>query len=236
MSESALFLGGTKGLGLELARLAIGEGISATIAGRTAADCSLVRERKAKGVSIDLGSSDPSSLSIAYGAYDLLVWTAGVHAQGSFISSLPQTDFWRVCRTHLEGPIDVLTRIFSANCLQKRPCHLVVVGSTSSYRTRDDEALYGALKAAKAHLARNLGRELPREIPGSKVLLANPGGMATPFWEGREEKAVGFMDPAVVARVLWAEVRRQESSFLEIQILRQPDRSPKVEYGPRMPE
>ena len=234
MSRSALFLGGTKGLGLELARLAIGEGISATIAGRTAAACSLVRERGAESLPLDLANVSPT-LALPAQPFEYIVWTAGVHVQGPF-ASLQASKIEHACRMHVEGPIVLLTRLLRVNQARRRPCHLVVVGSTSSYRTRDDEALYGALKAAKAHLARNLGRELPREIPGSKVLLANPGGMATPFWEGREEKAVGFMNPAAVAQVLWTEVRRQETPFLEIQILRQPDRSPKVEYGPRMPE
>src|SRR3989338_8226375 len=113
---------------------------------------------------------------------------------------------------------------------------LIVIGSSSAYRVRTDESLYGALKAAKAQLARNLGKELPRDLPGSKVLLANPGGMATPFWDGRDRDVSSFMDPKDVARVIWDEVRRQDTPFLEIQVIRQADRSPKVEYGPRLPE
>ena len=60
--------------------------------------------------------------------------------------------------------------------------------------------------------------------------------MATPFWHGRDRDVSGFMDPVDVARVLWDEVKRQTAPFREIHIVRQPDRSPKVEEGARLPD
>lgn len=227
-------LGGTKGLGLELARIAIANNMSVTIAGRTADECELVKSGSASGAYCDLEMPNPLSLFPLATAYGLIIWSAGIHHQGSFLD-LDAIAIERYARNHLIGPANALARLLNENKKLKKPCHLVVIGSSSSYAIRDDQAIYGALKAGKAQLARNLGRELPNELPGSKVLLAQPGGMATPFWAGREHMAEKFMNPSDVARVIWSEMARQTESFLEIHIDRQPDKSPKLEFGSRTP-
>src|SRR3989338_7871974 len=234
MTRNALFIGGTKGLGHALSQLAIADLCDVSIAGRTAHKCDLVREGRAMPFIVDLESEDMRPW-VSMVQYDVIVWAAGIYQDGAFTTLAPN-QVMKCCRNHLVGPIALLTALFRSNKESARPCHLVVIGSSSAYRVRTDESLYGALKAAKAQLARNLGKELPRDLPGSKVLLANPGGMATPFWDGRDRDVSSFMDPKDVARVIWDEVRRQDTPFLEIQVIRQADRSPKVEYGPRLPE
>ena len=84
MAQRALFLGGTKGLGLETARLALTDGMNVTIAGRTTADCALINGTTVKALPLDLKNVDPTILC-ALAVYDLIVWTAGIHQQGSFI-------------------------------------------------------------------------------------------------------------------------------------------------------
>ncbi|MFA5935759.1 MAG: SDR family oxidoreductase [Patescibacteria group bacterium] len=239
MEKNALFLGGTKGLGLEMAKLAVAEEMEVMIAGRTAKECSLVNEGKALGARIDLtdGRNGIEPLLYFHRAFDVMVWSAGIHQQGSF-TDLGVEDVARYTRTHFEGPVAILANFLKANKTAMKPCHLVVIGSSSAYKARADQSVYCALKAAKAQLARALGKELPGEksIPGSKVLLAHPGGMNTPFWKGREDQAVGFMDPAAVAAIIWEYMKQQTEPFCEIHIDRQSDGSAKLDVGTRMPE
>lgn len=232
MSQLALFLGGTKGLGYEMAKIAVAEGMRVTVVGRTAKACPLVTEGRALALERDLSAPHPWHFPDS--AYDLIVWTSGIHQQGSFLD-LTFEEIGHLCRVHLQGPMAAIADLLRSNRNVRQPCHLVVVGSTSAYQARDDQAVYGALKAAKAQLARNLGRELPAAVPGSKVLLASPGGMKTPFWEGREHISLNFMDPDAVARVIWNEMQSQADPFREINIIRQPDRTPKLEVGPKTP-
>lgn len=233
--QTALFLGGTKGLGLELARRAVKEDWDVTVAGRTADTCPLVLERTARPFVIDLEVPQTVSVWSRLGTNDLIVWSAGIYQEGPF-SGLLRKAISRYCYNHLIGPVSLLTEALDHNIQEQRPCHVVIIGSTSAFVSRVDETLYGALKAAKAQLARGLGKELPRDLPGSKVTLANPGGMATPFWDGRDRDISRFMDPAAVADAIWREVREQTVPFREFRVIRQPDRSPRIEDGPQMPE
>ncbi|MEK7655129.1 MAG: SDR family oxidoreductase [Patescibacteria group bacterium] len=232
MSRDALFLGGTKGLGLAMAKIALVEGWQVTVAGRNPEACPIVAEGKATGFRVDLEDGEPTTLSRAF---DLIVWTAGAYQEGPIIG-LTHGEIRSICRNHLEGPVSFLVPILQMNANLYRPVNLVVVASSSSYRVRLNEGLYGTNKAAKAQLARTLGQELPALIPGSCVLLANPGGMATPFWDGRDRDVSGFMNPDAVARCIWSEMNSQDVPFKEIHVVRQGDGTPKVEYGARIPE
>mgnify|MGYP001611567019 CR=1 FL=1 len=136
--------------------------------------------------------------------------------------------------THLDGPIEVLQQFHRH---QKTPYHLVTIASTSSWRMRDNETLYCALKAAKAAFTRNFARELARDFPGSKTTLVNPGGLKTPnFWDASGQDISAFMEPDKVAKIIWDEVAGQTTNYKELQIIRNNDGSPKIEYGPKIPE
>ncbi|MBU1907806.1 hypothetical protein KKF59_01590 [Patescibacteria group bacterium] len=215
-----------------MAKIALKEGWAITVAGRTSCACSIVVEGLAAGFLLDLEDGAPRELSKAF---DLIVWTAGAYQEGPIIG-LSRGDIRSICRNHLEGPVSFLVPILQKNRELGRPVFLIVVASSSSFRVRTNEGLYGTNKAAKAQLARTLGQELPSLIPGSRVLLANPGGMATPFWDGRGRDTSGFMDSNAVAACIWDEMQSQNVPFKEIHVVRQSDKSPKVEYGARLPE
>lgn len=245
--KNALFLGGSKGLGLEMAKLALAADFKVTIMAQTALASPLVTEGKAEGFNLFLDKMGVSleplvSFVDGHPAFDLIVWTAGIYQEGNILDQIdPEwrydaTKIERMFRTHLEGPSITLTTLLRKNREVGKPCHLVTAASSTSYKIRDGEGVYGACKAGKAHLVRTLGLELPRLVPGSKVMLAHPGGMDTPFWDGRGRDTSKFMDPAVVASMLWKEVVAQQIPYDELHIDRQPDRSPKIERGIRPPQ
>jgi NAD(P)-dependent dehydrogenase (short-subunit alcohol dehydrogenase family) len=244
--QRSLILGGTKGLGRAIAIDALARRITPVIVGRTAdASASDPELAGAEFFAQDITRIEyPFKAEIARPeGYDYVIWTAGIFMR----KTLYETSFDDVramVDTHVAGPITSLAMIHRLQCASRplgdppgRPYHLVTVASTSSWRMRENEAVYCAVKAAKAHFTRNFARELVKTLPGSKATLVNPGGMATPnFWAGSGQNMAGFMDPAVVARIIWDEVAGQTEPFKELQIIRGDGGSPRVEYGARMPE
>ncbi len=233
--KDGLFIGGTMGLGLELAKLACKKEFKPVIAGRTAE--SLKGDPAFAGSNAVFAPVDvtkPQTHFMATRGYDLVAWTVGKLQKGRF-SDLSIEEIAELTTVNLTGPAQLLNRVVIENVKERRPMRLIVVSSTSSWTVREDEAMYGALKAAVAQLARNLGRELPKQLPGSKVTLICPGGMATPFWTGRDIGDAKFMDPANVASLVWTCMESQDTDFREVQIFRQKDGSARVEDGARLP-
>ncbi|MEK7473247.1 MAG: SDR family oxidoreductase [Patescibacteria group bacterium] len=235
--KKALFLGGSKGLGLEMAKLALDEDWKVTIAARSALECELYKKAAGGVTAMPLDLEARLIKPITHlGPYGLIVWTAGAHQEGTLLD-LHAEDIDRMVANHLAGPAKFLLPNLSKSRELKTPVQLVVVASSTSYRVRMGEGLYGAVKAAKAQFARMLGKELPESVPGSKVLLAHPGGMNTPFWDGRDQpKLKGFMDPKAVAQVIWNEMKAQITSFDEIHIDRQSGGVPKLVREIRAPK
>ncbi len=241
MSERRAFiLGGTSGLGAELAKLALGEGMNVKIAGRMANTCALAKETDpAIATRLELAPCDFAAgrfgETIQHGSgYDLLVWCMGVRCKQSFID-MPSEDVERMIRLNL-APMTLLPWLLRNQRDHNRPLQVIVIGSTTAWKVRPDEAVYGALNAAKAQFTRNLGVELPRDLPGSRVLLINPAGMKTPFWDGSDTDTSKFLEPSEVARSVWGFASGQIRKFSEFRILRDAHGKLYTEYGPDLPQ
>jgi len=239
----SLILGGTRGLGLALADESISRFIATIAIGRSADPVpGSIREV----IKADL--ADPGALARVmrpeWQNVRYVFWVAGIFLRKQLCDCGPE-EIDTMVRTHLTGPIGALTAFHR---LMKNaapladppglPYHLVVVASTSSWKVRQEEALYCALKAAKAHLTRNFAREIIADLPGSKVTLVNPGGIRTPgFWRNTGQDISRYMEPADLAKVIWDHVLSQTGPFDEIQVLRDlTDGTPFVERGPHKPE
>ena len=237
MAKTALILGGTKGLGLSLAFEATNNRrMRAIIAGR-----SNLHNKPFNSELLKLDLTDPESVEQFVRRvpepFDYIFWVAGNFSRQPF-DAMASECIDDMIATHLSGPLRSiqLLHLGLAHILRK-PYHLVTIASTSSWRIRENEALYCALKAAKASFTRNFARELVRDLPGSKVTLVNPGGMKTPnFWNESVQDISNFMDPDVVAKIIWDEIHEQKNPFKEIQIMRNDDGSPNVSYGSRLSE
>ncbi|MEK7212019.1 MAG: SDR family oxidoreductase [Patescibacteria group bacterium] len=253
--ESALIIGGTGGLGRSLAHSAKARGIYAFAAGRTlnVRDPEWRDGKLTNGKFVPLDITDPASWEPYLGliarsddfkpAY--LFWVAGIFHRGPFVAQ-SEDSLLVMMQTHLMGPIKFLQRFHRIMMDSKlavrqlaeagRPYHLITIASTSSYRMRVDETLYCALKAAKAAFMRNFSRELARDLPGSKTMLVNPGGMKTNLFMGTGQDTSKFMEPKAVAGIIWEEVLRQTEPFDEINILRDDEGAPRIVRGPQTPE
>ncbi len=244
----SLIIGGTKGLGRELAVESLRRNIPTIVTGRSIheaeADDALENADFAR---LDLTSPETFIRDLRCDWRDVthVFWNAGVFLRKPLTDCTPQ-EIRLMTETHLTGPIAVLAafhRLMKASRPLAdepgQPWHLVTVGSTSSWKVRDNEAVYCALKAAKTHLTRNFARELVRDLPGSKATLVNPGGIRTEnFWGGSGQDISGFIEPAVLARLIWDETLAQTAPYAEFQVLRHPTAPGGyfVERGPHAPE
>jgi len=164
-----------------------------------------------------------------------LFWVAGIFLKKPFAACLPE-ETEAMVRTHLLGPLEFLRHFHRGRLRSGAPYHLVVVASTSSYRMREHESVYCMVKAGKAHFTRQFSRELAKDLPGSKTLLVNPGGMKTDFLADAGINTSMMMDPFAVSKVIWDSVDDQIEAFSELNILRSDKGEPLCSYGPKPPE
>ena len=232
----AAVVGGTHGLGLQLGRRARLAGMRTVVYGRSAGQ--LKDDPDLEPRSLDL--TDPASIA----ACDVVLprpvyvfWVAGAFLKKSLVQTTDE-ELEGLTRLLLTGPVRFLRRVLSD---APGPLHLITIASSSSWRRREHETLYCALKAAQAHFTRTLVAELVEAHPDNRVTLVNPGGLAVPeFHTGMEIDYGTMMDPDEVARIIWRTVTEQRAPFAEVQILRsrEPGREgvPIVSFGPRAPE
>ncbi|WKE68285.1 SDR family oxidoreductase [Streptomyces sp. WP-1] len=204
----AAVLGGTRGLGRELAREAMRHDCGVVVYGRsaapaeapaaevpeaetlaaevTAAAVPAARAQPLRARALDL--TDPAAVD----AVDLaelrgpgplyLFWVAGEFRKQPLAETAAE-DADRLTALLWQGPVRLLRRLLADRLRQPsppQPLHLVTVASASSWRAREEQSLYCGLKAAQAAFTRALTPELLRADPRNRVTLIQPGAMATP--------------------------------------------------------
>lgn len=234
----SFILGGTKGLGLSLAWESHNRGIRPIIAGRSALDPETMKAFPPSALCRRIDLTDPATLKEMDTVRRLDIryffWNAGKWMKKSF-RHMSDDNIDLMIDVHLRGPLKILRRFLSE---RKDPCHIVIIASTSWWTLRNREQVYCAVKGAKATFARNIALELWEEFPGSHVVLVNPGGMKTGlFTDGRDTST--YMEPDAVAKIIWEETEKLGKNaipFVEVDILRNEDGTPRVEYGPKTPQ
>jgi len=235
--KHVLILGGTNGLGRELSVEALKRGYTPIVTGRTLTDAKNdPRLYGAKFGQLDL--TKPTDEIRRWLHFDIshIFWVAGILIRKPLVEC-SQADLERMNATHFLGPVNLLTNLHRDFMDLQRigfdsAYHLVTIASTSSWKTRDNETLYCALKAAKAHFTRNFARELARDLPGSKTTLINPGGIATKLFADTNQDTSAYMTAEDLAQTIW----NQGSPFEEYQIPRDDQGQPDVQPGQATPQ
>lgn len=193
-----LVSGAASGLGAAVAEACVSAG---------AAVASLdLRPSTRAGVSshlVDLGDTRATGVAVeealeALGGLDAVVTCAGIDVPGSFSSTAPDT--WeRIVAVNLLGTAAVVRAALPA--LSARHGRVVTVASTLGHRVAADATAYCASKFGVVGFTRALTAELQGQVG---VTLLTPGGMATAFFDGREERYrppadLALCDPADVA-------------------------------------
>lgn len=241
--SGSLILGGSRGIGRFLARESLQSGCRTVVVGRNFDPDRLPRLDGAEIVLGDLTQPEVTARALGddWRAWHRIFWVAGAYWR----APLAQTDADRLRQmTEIHflafaGAMANLHRLMAASPPQPgdQLPHLVVIGSTASWRICHHETAYSALKAAQAHLIRGFSRELIGDFPGTKVSLFNSSGLKKP--EACRERGLDpwkSMTPEAVAGIVWREAAAQTAPFAELNILRCSDWSMLIQHWASAPE
>jgi short-subunit dehydrogenase len=220
LKMSDLIIGGTSGLGLELARKLVAGGSKVIITGRKNPNVDFT-EFKKFNLTADNLSQRIQDLVSGLPEIERLVYAAGFYQEGT-VTDLDEEQ--------IETMIDVGGRgliYFVRSLLEKQGGlkELVTITSTSQWTPRKLEPVYNFAKAGAGHFTNAMAEDGRIE----KVMVAGPAGMKTEFWEGVERDDLDTMlDPEWVAQQIM-DARQKDYRYKYIRILRQPARVEEVE-------
>lgn len=182
-SRSVLVTGGSRGIGLAVARKLADAGHRVTVTYRTG-------EPPAGLAGVRCDVTDPASVEAAFaeveqrqGPVEILVANAGITADTLLLRMDEQT-FTSVIDTNLTGPYRVAKRAASG-MLRKRWGRLIFISSVSGMTGSAGQANYAAAKAGLLGFARSITREL-----ASRNITANvvaPGFIDTDMTKALSE-------------------------------------------------
>jgi len=138
---------------------------------------------------------------IAEEGLDAVVTCAGIDSCGP-LEDVPGGDWDRVVAVNLLGTAAVIRAALPA--LKRSNGAVLTVASTLGVRALPEATAYCAAKFGVVGLSRALGAELGDAV---RVTCLIPGGMRTPFFDGRPEQYrpapdASLMDPAEVAETI----------------------------------
>ena len=121
-------------------------------------------------------------VSLEIGGFDAVVTCAGIDACGR-LEDIEGDDWDRVVEVNLLGTAAVVRAVLPD--LAARRGRIVTVASTLGLRALSDATAYCASKFGVVGFTRALAAELQGQVG---VTLLVPGGMQTPFFDGRTEQ------------------------------------------------
>lgn len=216
MKKNILIVGGSSGLGLDLAKHYIQEGHTVCVTGRH-------DPQLANSTYIELNiTSDSLSLSDRiddvleqFPAVNTLIYSAG-YCQRSRIDELSDADIGQMTNVGLLAPMLLVKRL--KNNLDT-PLKVMLLTSSSQYTAREMESVYCATKAGLGMFGASL--VLDSEI--GKVLVVAPSGMNSSFWRDSDVDVSGMLDTRWVADMV-VELSSGKFKYKFAKILRNPER------------
>lgn len=221
MAKTILIIGGTSGVGLELARHYRDEGHRVCITGRRDPGLDGVFiHQLAIGPSPDDLARDIDGVVAAFPGVQTLIYAAGFLQRGT-IDTLDDKALSTMTNIGLLAPCMLAARL---KPLAPTPLKLMLITSSSQYTPRPLEPAYAATKAGLGMLGASLVRD-----PGiGKVLVAAPSGISTPFWAGTDEDTSTMLDPVWVARQV-VDLSSGAFKYRYARLLRNPARTEIIE-------
>jgi short-subunit dehydrogenase len=209
-----LIIGGSRGIGWELARIYAAGGDQVTVTGRNKPDHS---EAQITFSELDLSNSsyisDINKLISNIDPVDRLVFSPGYYQEGTVtdLGSDEIIDMIQVCGSGF---------IFTARAILQKQGALsecAVITSSSQWTPRKLEPIYNFAKAGVAHFAHALS--LDERV--KKVLVAGPTGTKTGFHAGRDVDMSTYHEPQWVAQQIY-DYSQDSYRYKFIKILRDP--------------
>lgn len=217
---NALVIGGSSGLGLELAVKLLNQNYSVTIIGRADPKVSGLNFKEfdlRRGRSL---AEDIKSLVNEIPKPDIFIYAAGFYQKG-LLTDLEPDEISNMLDVGLNALIWFCRELLIKN--SNLP-NLVVISSTSQDRPKLQEPIYAATKSAIKQLTNSLSLD-PRI---GKALLVAPAGMKTEFWRMTGHDVKEYNDPTWVADET-LKLLDINFNYLEALILRSPPTTKIVE-------
>lgn len=192
MIKNILIVGGTSGLGLELAKLYSEAGHNVFITGRKDP-----KKENLKFIHFPIDShlenlnKKIDELLSKTEKINTIIYVAGYYQEGC-IDSLKDDEILEMVNIGLVVPAMLIKRLKNN---PGKPLKIMIITSSSQYTPREKEPLYTAVKAGLGMFANSLSLDL--EI--GKVLVVAPSGMKTPFWDKCNKDTSKMLDPKWVA-------------------------------------
>lgn len=216
-----LILGGTKGLGYEIAsQFSVNNRNQIYVVGRT---CPQTLSANMEWLESDLSSTQSiKKLSqwIDDNDIDQFYWVSGILLKGE-LAKQNSAEIEKVIDVNFRNSVLLAHKFWQKSCYSNKKKNLIVISSSSGIKARNDEAIYVATKFAQVGFTRSLGME--NQNSDLKISLFLPGGMKTPFWDSENlnsDVLNSFLDPKKVADKILKSVKGQSESFLELEIPR----------------
>ena len=178
--KRALVSGGSRGIGLEIARGFVAAGVEVTISSRKAdAVAAAAEELGCRGIPADLSSADGCAGLAAEidGPLDILVNNAGA-SWGAPIEEFPEAGWDKVIDTNVKGVFE-LTRALLPRLREaaspEDPARVLNIGSIDGIRVPAMESYpYSTSKAAVHMLTRHLAKRLASEAITVNAIAPGP--------------------------------------------------------------
>jgi len=221
-NKLAVITGASSGIGLEIARLAAGEGYELIVASDTP-QVDAGAGLKNLGVEVRSIDTDLSSQqgvqklldTIGDRQVDVLVANAG-HGLGHAFLEQSTQDWTHVIDTNITGTL-LLLQPLAKKMVQRGEGRILITGSIAGHVPAAFQAVYHASKAFVDSFAAALGNEL--KDTGVTVTCLKPGATETEFFAraDMEDTKVGTSkkaDPADVAKTGWDAMKKGEHAVV----------------------
>lgn len=191
MNRRWIVTGGSRGLGLAVARWATARGHRVAVTARHIDEDRIKAELGPQSLAVVADVTSPEDMRAAFdrvaqawGGVDVLVNNAGLH-RGGRADKLDLADWDAVLKTNLSGPLHCVRAVLPH---MPKGGSIVNIGAVVGFRGFPGDSPYGASKAGLAGLTRVLAVELARQEV--RVNLVVPGLVKTEMTQNLSGRAM----------------------------------------------
>lgn len=229
--RTALITGADSGIGLETAKILIGEGVKLILSDIDEKELDKAvkglkekhKDAEVVGLAADLVSDKEvnklaEKIKKDHGGIDILVNAAGARGAAGDFLTLTDDDWMKTIQIDLMGAVR-LSRAFIPQMLDKKWGRIIMISSENAMQPYDDESPYNACKAAIINFSKCLSR-----IYGKHGILTNtvsPAFIETPMTNAMMDDLAKEHNSTVDEAVDW--FLKNKRPHLEVQRRGQPE-------------